>query len=344
MISPTISDVIDALGYVRPLAHSREDWIKIGMAIKAEFGDSGLDAWLDWSAEYKKFKPAEARTVWRSFRKGGIGIGTLFKAAMDAGWQPRQENYSPAELARLELARIERAAQVEAQAEADAAEVALWEQRVAEASWAVWCSLSPGGRSAYLKKKGIDGVALRHVVQAVLLVWHDDRIEVLREGADIKAAFRNRGEKPVRFFRRGDVVVPVCEPLEGVPGGRVVNLQIITAAGTKKFLKFGRKSGCFCLIGPPPKPGEPLAVCEGYATGESIHAAKGWPVFVVFDCGNMPTVAHWLREAYPKAVVFWCADNDAGVKGNPGVTKATEAAGICPGAVVVPRFGGRPLV
>ena len=30
-------------------ADSRETWVAVGMGIKAEFGESGWDAWNDWS-------------------------------------------------------------------------------------------------------------------------------------------------------------------------------------------------------------------------------------------------------------------------------------------------------
>ena len=68
---------------------SREDWVRVGMAIKSFLGDGGKDLWFDWSAGSDKFRPRDAEVVWRSFRDGGggVGIGTLFKMAREAGWK-----------------------------------------------------------------------------------------------------------------------------------------------------------------------------------------------------------------------------------------------------------------
>lgn len=64
----------------------RADWVRSGMAAKA----AGLDVsdWIDWCASGANYGgEREARAVWRSFRtSGGIGPGSLFRAAIDSGW------------------------------------------------------------------------------------------------------------------------------------------------------------------------------------------------------------------------------------------------------------------
>lgn len=75
---------------------SREDWIKVGMAVKSALGDGGKDIWFSWSAQSDKFRPRDAETAWRSFKEGGgIGIGTLFKMAKEAGWQGSKWESTP---------------------------------------------------------------------------------------------------------------------------------------------------------------------------------------------------------------------------------------------------------
>ncbi|MGM0422340.1 MAG: DUF3631 domain-containing protein [Pseudomonadota bacterium] len=105
--------------------------------------------------------------------------------------------------------------------------------------------------------------------------------------------------------------------------GEIHSLQFISPDGLKRFLKGGRKKGCFSLIG---SPGEVLAICEGYATGASIHAATGFATAVSFDAGNLLPVAKALTDKFPKAKLIICADNDAATAGNPGLTKALQAA------------------
>ncbi|MCW5144301.1 toprim domain-containing protein [Burkholderia cenocepacia] len=63
----------------------RSAWVRIGMSAKA----AGLDVedWIDWSSCGGNYGgEREARAVWRSFRASGIGEGTLFRMALDAGW------------------------------------------------------------------------------------------------------------------------------------------------------------------------------------------------------------------------------------------------------------------
>lgn len=83
----------------------------------------------------------------------------------------------------------------------------------------------------------------------------------------------------------------------------------------KRFRKYGRKLGCFFVIGNPGK-GDEAWLCEGYATGASIYEATERPVVVAFDGGNMRNVANALKERLKLTVV---ADNDDKGKGtNPG--------------------------
>ena len=66
-----------------------EDWIRVGMAIHAELGDSGLAIWDWWSARGSKYPgQREVESHFRSFKPGSVTGGTLYRMAMDAGWRP----------------------------------------------------------------------------------------------------------------------------------------------------------------------------------------------------------------------------------------------------------------
>ena len=69
-------------------AHDREIWIQCGMAIKAELGDVGFDIWDRWSQGADNYREKDACDVWRSFKGGGVGIGTLLYYARRSGWNP----------------------------------------------------------------------------------------------------------------------------------------------------------------------------------------------------------------------------------------------------------------
>jgi hypothetical protein len=82
----------------------------------------------------------------------------------------------------------------------------------------------------------------------------------------------------------------------------------------------------------------PIFISEGYATAASIHQATNSPVVVAFDCGNLKSVVQNLREKYPQARLVIAADDDRETPGNPGKTKAEEAAKACECEVIIPIF------
>lgn len=118
--------------------------------------------------------------------------------------------------------------------------------------------------------------------------------------------------------------------------GDIQSLQFIGADGEKRFLPRGRVSGGYFSIG---KPDGVLCIAEGFATGASIHEATGYAVAVAFSTGNLLSVAKCLRERFPDIQLIVCADDDDNTKGNPGLTKATEAARSVAGLIAIPDFG-----
>ncbi|MBR8429181.1 AAA family ATPase [Burkholderia cenocepacia] len=86
----------------------RSEWVSAGMAAKAA-GLSEAD-FIEWSSTGANFGgERDAKSAWKSFNpNGGIGPGTLFKMAMDAGWRdPRARNGMPA--ARVPVAKSPKA-------------------------------------------------------------------------------------------------------------------------------------------------------------------------------------------------------------------------------------------
>ncbi len=141
-----------------------------------------------------------------------------------------------------------------------------------------------------------------------------------------------KGIQPVGIKQlKNSLVVPVRDA-----GGALHSLQFIDEDGGKKFLTGGRKAGCFALIGDP---AEVLCIAEGYATGLSVHKATEYAVAVAFDAGNLLPAAVALRDKFPDIQLIICGDDDINTKGNPGITKATEAARAVGGLLAVPDFG-----
>lgn len=118
--------------------------------------------------------------------------------------------------------------------------------------------------------------------------------------------------------------------------GHLHGLQFIMADGSKKFGKDTAKAGHYHAIGEVPT--DVLAICEGYATGASIHAATRWPVAIAFDAGNLKPVSLALRNKCPSLTLLICADNDKHTAYNPGLNNGREAARAVGGICVAPAF------
>lgn len=150
----------------------------------------------------------------------------------------------------------------------------------------------------------------------------------------------------LRQDAQGRLVVPVRDA-----DGGLVSLQFILPekpvnGPDKLFLKGGRTAGCFYPI--PAKGGGhdgPLLICEGFATGGSLHLATGHACLAAFNAGNLEAVARLARERYPERELVLCADNDVRPDDRPNT--GLEAAGRAARAAgaklaVCPAHEGRP--
>lgn len=149
-------------------------------------------------------------------------------------------------------------------------------QRAAAKATFAWSKYVPDGTSPYLERKRVKAHGLR---------------------------FSPSGN--------GTVAVPMCDA-----AGRIWGLQIIRAdRNTRRVLekeywpKGLDKIAHFHLLGMP-MAGGVMLIAEGYATAATLHECSGLPVAVAFDAGNLVPVAKALLEAYPRARIVVCADDD----------------------------------
>jgi hypothetical protein len=81
VVLPKLADdqerVRRALEYID--ADDRDTWLKIGMALSGTFGEGGRPLWDAWSSQSPKFSEAGQNKAWRSFRRRGRTIGTVFE-------------------------------------------------------------------------------------------------------------------------------------------------------------------------------------------------------------------------------------------------------------------------
>lgn len=168
------------------------------------------------------------------------------------------------------------------------------------------------GRSAYLERKQIIGIRVRYAP------------------------------------RTGALLIPMTTARDQIVGLQVIYPEKQADTGRdKSYWPHGMsKEGAYHLIGPHPEPGEPVLVCEGYATGASLHMATSFAVAIAFDAGNLSAVAKAMRERFPGRALIVCRDDDwktkrpNGEPWNPGEDKGSNAALIVGGQVVGPIFSG----
>ena len=189
--------------------------------------------------------------------------------------------------------------------------------RLAERAAGWWARMLPSGRSEYLVRKGLPP-------------------------GDLFGA---------RVSERGNLVVPAMDVK-----GRIRCLQVIYSdpavkrrkGRDKDFTPAGAaKREHFFPIGGAPYPGAVVLVCEGFATGATLHQATGLPVVVAFDAGNLSPVAQAIAKAHRGVRLLFCADDDYDwqliedkPKPNTGIIEAQKAALAVRGGVCIPTFPG----
>jgi len=175
-----------------------------------------------------------------------------------------------------------------------------------------------------LKKKMEESrVKIQQEFKPDLTLWDE------AEDCDNHPYLKNKG---VKAHGLKSIKGPYCKELL-IPmrdkEGDITGIQRIMENGKKLMLKGSSKKASFHTI----EGSDVYALCEGYATGATIHEATGWTVIVCFDCGNLRPVARNFRTQ--KMII--CADNDDKTDKNPGVTKAKDVQKIYHCPVVAPK-------
>lgn len=301
----TEQEIAEALSYI-DAGCDRESWVRMAMAVKSELGDSGFTAWNDWSRKSDKYNSKDAKDTWKSVKRhGGIGIGTLIGEAQQVGFSLNEAERKPLSQDEIDARKKRR----DAEEKAEAQRLAEWRAKAAEQARTLWDSATEfdGDDHPYLMRKGVQGFGLR-----------------------------------IGRFRNIDGALLV--PIKNIDG-QITSLQAIfpnespELGRDRDYLAGGQKRGCFHIIGSKPTGASPvIVVCEGYATGASIHQATGYCVAVAFDDGNLPTVASLLRRQFGQATIIIAADNDVWTEGNPGVMHARQASTMSSALLAIPKF------
>lgn len=120
-------------------------------------------------------------------------------------------------------------------------------------------------------------------------------------------------------------------------GSEIASLQFIMPDGEKRFLTGGKIKGSYSPIGTV-QVGQRIFICEGWATGATIHQSTGCAVFCSMNAGNLLDVGRYLRREFPHKELVIAGDDDRLTKDNPGRTAALLAASTLDCGVVFPPF------
>jgi putative DNA primase/helicase len=293
-----------ALAHI-PATLPRDEWARVGMAIKSEYpDDTGRELFEAWSATADGYSASDCRSTWRSIKAGGgVGIGTLLHLAKQHGFVLPKGSEAPAapDPAALAAQALQRQQRQQAEEQArQAAQAGAATQ--AQTQWDACELVADPLQVPYLARKGV-------------------------------------GAYGVRCMPPGRLVVPLRDA-----DGVLWNLQTIEpdrpkTGPEKQFLKGGRKAGLWHWCGDPAGAAV-LVVGEGYATCASVHQATGHPAAVAFDAGNLAHVAKALRQRYRGALIVLAGDDDRATEArtgrNPGREKAQAAAQAVGGVAVFP--------
>lgn len=274
---------------------------------------------------------AGKRSGWYSLHELRLGSGDLALIGAYGSW--REGVSHKIELRGAGLSGEERAA-VRARIKADR-QAAEKRRRAVAAKAAdraarVWARCSPQGESAYLVRKGVQGHGVRYTAQ-------------------------------------GNLLVPMLDT-----AARIVGLQVIYSEPKvrgdstldKEFWPAGvSMRGSYFMMGTP---GRVLLICEGYATGATLHEATGHAVAVAWNAGNLLPAGQALARRYSHTKLVFCGDDDyvqkcvacgkktlvsepicthcgqKHAKHNPGAKAAANAAMATGGVWLLPTFAERP--
>lgn len=133
---------------------------------------------------------------------------------------------------------------------------------------------------------------------------------------------------------REHILVPLFDA-----AGELTSLQSIDPAGHKLFEAELPVAGSAFVMGTPiPMAKAPVLVCEGFATGASLHEATGRTVVVTFNAGNLSKVAERLVAAFPKTRWIVAGDDDRHKAPNVGREAAGKAAEVLRCEAAFPVF------
>ena len=128
---------------------------------------------------------------------------------------------------------------------------------------------------------------------------------------------------------KGDILLPIEDF-----NNKITSIQFIKPDGRKLLLAGGRKQDCFIHVSGNFADTSHVIICEGWATGWTLAQDDPYAlVLAAIDAGNLKSVARSVLSYLDYFRLIIAGDDDQLTPGNPGATKAREAA-IASGALL----------
>ncbi len=156
-------------------------------------------------------------------------------------------------------------------------------------------------------------------------LWHNAKLANHQHPYLVKKFVFAHG---LRQNKQGSLLVPVCYE------GELVNLQQINVQGEKRFLAGGQVKGCYSPIGRIDTR-KPLYICEGWATGATLHQQTTSAIACALNAGNLKEVALAFRARYGDSLEIIIAGDDDRKNPNNAGRKAANDAALAIGALAI---------
>jgi putative DNA primase/helicase len=208
-----------------------------------------------------------------------------------------------------------------------------WRQGISD-NWQSRKDRSPEEQAVFLERVKQAKAEAASIEAELRAKCREKSAEIWEKGRDVTARHPYLIAKKITPYGIRQLSRSLMVPVRDI-NGVLHGLQFIMPDGTKRFKSGTAVTGCYHAIG---KPNGKILIAEGYATGATLHEITGHAVACAFSAGNLKPVTVALREKYPDTVLVICADDDHLTEGNPGLTKATEAAHSIGGLLATPRF------
>lgn len=307
-----------ALTYID--AYNRDTWLKVGNALKTEFGSSGFDIWDNWSKTTDNYDVKAIKSVWRSLTVGKVNIGTVIFLAKQRGFDITKHEVKPID----PQEQAARQAKREQQERESIAHEQAEKKAFAELLQQIQQVTNTAIATPFTHTKGVSTTQTLSI--------HSNELHAF------KHPFNQHNGKPesIGFALKGLVTLV---PYLDLKTGELVKLQGISGIKATegkeagKYIKrFIGKGDGYYWRGDILKQDAPKVIIEGFSDAQTVYEYTN-NRYASLAAGNdtaLMKAALSLRALCPSAVIIVFGDNDLSGKGQRLAKAAVLAVnGIC---------------